>query len=304
MTPLEKILQKYQITEFEDYGKNDFYEIYKKYPSKIIGKWFFSRAYKITEADWVIKEGRWDIDVPLIFGTKSIHGQPLQKLLSPFSYKFLPTKEESWRQYQEYLLLARYFGFFDETYSYYADFDALRAFQKWLRLNISIFQDIIKQRFGIQIPKNIQNILPIFHNFLPREFMGYGKSYSEENKGKYTSYITQEYIDWVPFSEKKLEEFNQGELSQIYLLCILILTFYIQTGKIPDTRPNNDPKHWGQWFMHTENIFSTQSQGIKMVDTRWLWSTDTNIIKRGILIPELILQSVTRTTKKIQKMLI
>jgi hypothetical protein len=56
--------------------------------------------------------------------------------------------------------------------------------------------------------------------------------------------------------------------------------------------------------MHTENIFSTQSQGIKMVDTRWLWSTDTNIIKRGILIPELILQSVTRTTKKIQKMLI
>jgi hypothetical protein len=38
MTPLEKILQKYQITKFEDYGKNDFYEIYKKYPSKIIGK--------------------------------------------------------------------------------------------------------------------------------------------------------------------------------------------------------------------------------------------------------------------------
>lgn len=44
-------------------------------------------------------------------------------------------------------------------------------------------------------------------------------------------------------------------------------------------------------------------QGIKMVDTRWLWNVDENIIKRGIMIPELILQSVIGATKKIGKIL-
>lgn len=40
-----------------------------------------------------------------------------------------------------------------------------------------------------------------------------------------------------------------------------------------------------------------------MVDTRWLWNIDENLIKRGIIIPELILQSVLKATKKIGKML-
>lgn len=74
--------------------------------------------------------------------------------------------------------------------------------------------------------------------------MGYGRSISKENKNKETSYIVQEFIDGVPFCDKKLEDFSQEELIQVYFLCILILIFYIQTGKIPDTRPDNDPKHW------------------------------------------------------------
>jgi hypothetical protein len=39
------------------------------------------------------------------------------------------------------------------------------------------------------------------------------------------------------------------------------------------------------------------------VDTRWLWNVDDNLIKRGIIIPELILQSVISATKKIGRML-
>lgn len=31
---------------------------------------------------------------------------------------------------------------------------------------------------------------------------------------------------------------------QIYLLCTIILIFYLHTGRIPDTRPTSDPKHW------------------------------------------------------------
>lgn len=123
-----------------------------------------------------------------------MHGQPLQKLLSPFSYKFLPTKEETWRQYQEYLLLTRYFGFFDESYSYYPDFESITHFQNGLRWNLEIFHDILLSRFDITLPKRFREDFPLFHNFLPREYMGYGTAISPENKGKQTSYIAQEYI--------------------------------------------------------------------------------------------------------------
>lgn len=302
MKNIETLFQKYQITCVGDYGKKNFHTVCKDIPREFLGKWFFSRAYRIPETNWVIKEGRWDIDIPLIFWTTSIHGQPIQKLLSPFSYKFLPTKEESWRQYQEYLLLCRYFGFFDESYSYYPEFESITHFQKGLRWNLHIFWDILKQRFGIQIP-SLWEWFDMFHNFLPREYIGYGTSVSKENKNKETSYIIQEFISGTPFADKKLEHFSKEELKQISLLTIITLIFYIQTGKIPDTRPSHDPKHWWQWFLHTENIFSTESRGIQMIDTRWLWNVDENVIKRWIIIPELILQSVIRAAKKIQKML-
>lgn len=144
---LQQLFEKYQIQNYTDYDTKDFREVCEKCSYTFLGKGFFSRAFKVEGENWVIKEGRWDIDIPLIFGTKSIHGQPLQKLLSPFSYKFLPSKEESWRQYQEYLLLARYFGFFDESYAYYPEFESIIAFQTGLRTNISIFHDILRQRF-------------------------------------------------------------------------------------------------------------------------------------------------------------
>lgn len=303
MDTLESLFQTHQITCIEECGIIDFREICDAYTCSLLGKWFFSRAFRIDGSDWVIKEGRWDIDIPTIFGTKNIHGQPLQKLLSPFSYKFLPTREEAWRQYQEYLLLSRYFGFFDDSFRYYQDYEAITHFQKGLRWNMDIFSGILRGRFDIRIPENMRESFPVFHNFLPREYMSYGTAISPENRGKETSYIAQQYISGNPLSAKKLEDFSREELSQLYLLCIIILIFYIQTGKIPDTRPTNDPKHWWQWFLHTENIFVTPWDGIKMVDTRWLWNIDENLIKRGIIIPELILQSVIKATKKIGKML-
>lgn len=303
MDNLESLFRTHQITCIEECDTIDFREICDAYSCSLLGKWFFSRAFRIDGSDWVIKEGRWDIDIPTIFWTKSIHGQPLQKLLSPFSYKFLPTREETWRQYQEYLVLARYFGFFDESYSYYQDYEAMRHFQTGLRWNLDIFRGILRGRFDIHLPENFSKNFPVFHNFLPREYMSYGTAISPENRGKETSYIAQEFLSGNPLSDKKLEDFTREELSQIYLLCILMLVFYIQTGKIPDTRPTNDPKHWWQWFLHTENIFVTPWEGIKMVDTRWLWNIDENLIKRWIIIPELILQSVIKATKKISKML-
>jgi hypothetical protein len=109
---------------------------------------------------------------------------------------------------------------------------------------MDIFSGILRGRFDIRIPENMRENFPVFHNFLPREYMSYGTAISPENRGKETSYIAQQYIGGNPLSAKKIEDFSREELSQIYILCILILIFYIQTGKIPDTRPTNDPKHW------------------------------------------------------------
>lgn len=300
---LESLLQSYQIHSIKECESKDFAEICRQYSYTLLGKGFFSRAFHVENSDWVIKEGRWDIDIPLVFGTKNMEWQPLQNFLGLFSYKFLPTQEETWRQYQDYLLMARYFGFFDETYQYYPDYEAITHFQNGLRWNLSIFGDILHARFGIKFPKNFHTDFPLFHNFLLKEYMGYGSSISPENKGKKTSYIAQEFICGKPFSKGKVEHFSRDELRQTFLLWVLILICYIQTGKIPDTRPTKDPKHWGQWFLHTENIFITESQGIKMVDTRWLWNVHDNVVKRGIMIPELILESVIGATKKVGKLL-
>lgn len=194
MDTLETLFQSHQIHSLRECETKNFAQICKHYECDFLGKGFFSRAFRLRDTEWVIKEGRWDIDIPLIFGSKNIHGQPLQKLLSPFSYKFLPTKEEAWRQYQEYLLLARYFGFFDDAYSYYPEYEAITHFQNGMRWNIEIFSGILHARFGIDIPDILNEDFPRFHNFLPREYMGYGASISKENKGKKTSYIAQEFI--------------------------------------------------------------------------------------------------------------
>ncbi len=301
MPSLEKIFQKLHITDFRDCDQKDFSVVPESCHLSLLGKGFFSRAFLVKDTKWVIKEGRWDIDIPTIFGTKSIHWQPIQKLLQPFSYTFLPTKEEVERQYREYLLFARYFGYFDENYTHYDEFQDICDFQHWFRKNLSTFVDIVEHRFKVG-KKEFIHILPWEHNFLPKEYMCYGTAISKENKKKQTSYIVQEFMEWQPLVDVDISKLNRDEITQIYFLCLLILIFYQHTGKVPDTRPSSDMKNWWQWLMKTENIFLTSS-GVKMVDTRWFWTVDDNLIKRWILIPELIIQSVVQTAKKMEKLL-
>ena len=101
----------------------------------------------------------------------------------------------------------------------------------------------------------------------------------------------------------EFEDFSRKQLLQMYFFCLIALLFFVHTGSVLDTRPSGDPKHWVHWLMKTENIFVTPDRGIQLLDTRWLWNTHSNLVRRGVLIPELIIQSTVRTVKNIEKRL-
>jgi hypothetical protein len=86
---------------------------------------------------------------------------------------------------------------------YYQDYEAITHFQKGLRYNMDIFSGILRGRFDVRTPENMRENFPVFHNFLPREYMSYGTAISPENRGKETSYIAQQYIGGNPLSAKE-----------------------------------------------------------------------------------------------------
>lgn len=301
---ITSIFREYQICPSFETEQRDFADVFKNLPHTTIGKWFFSRVFRLEGQPWVVKEGRWDLDLPLFFGgKKTIQWLPIQTLLSVFSYSFLPTLEEEARQYREYLLLCRYFGYFGDGYEHYDDYAALTAFQYGFRANLSFLFPVLEHRFGIKISEKIFAELPVLHNFLPREYLCYWAAVSEENKEKNTSYIIQEFLSGKPLSDMDMDDFSREQLLQMYLFCLLALLFFVHTGCVLDTRPSKDPKHWAHWLMKTENIFVTHDRGIQLLDTRWLWNTHSNLVRRWVLIPELIIQSTVRTAKSLEKKL-
>ncbi len=77
-----------------------------------IGSGFFSRVRKPVGQDYVIKEGKWDLDMP-VFHNLSIKmpATSLNNLLKLFSVEFLPSQEEITRQYRFYEAFKSYFGY-------------------------------------------------------------------------------------------------------------------------------------------------------------------------------------------------
>ena len=69
-----------------------------------------ARVYKIEGMDWVVKEGRWDLEFNLFGNTKlPLPAALTEKTLQAFSYTFLPTVPEILRQYKSYLKFIQYF---------------------------------------------------------------------------------------------------------------------------------------------------------------------------------------------------
>jgi len=72
------------------------------------------------------------------------------------------------------------------------------------------------------------------------------------------------------------------------LMIYLILLMNYQIHLVPDTRPRYPILQVGNWLTKTDNIIATEDK-IKFIDTRWFWDYNSNPIKRGLIIPDMII---------------
>jgi hypothetical protein len=124
------------------------------------------------------------------------------------------------------------------------------------------------------------------HNFLPKEYLVYGKSWSAQNQDKNTYFIFQEYVEGKLLHDYRNEDLSNKQLEQITLFIYLLLLMDMQTGLIPDTRPRYPLIEAYDWLRKTDNMMVSEN-GMKFIDTRWMWNTKDNFIKRGTIIPTL-----------------
>lgn len=64
---ITSIFREYQICPSFETEHKDFAEVFKNLSHTPIGKGFFSRVFRLESQNWVVKEGRWDLDLPLFF---------------------------------------------------------------------------------------------------------------------------------------------------------------------------------------------------------------------------------------------
>lgn len=265
-----------------------------------IGGGVFQRVYRLRDTPWVIKEARWDPALPVGTMEVPLPGESLHQLLSVFSTGFLPTQEETLRQYGEYLEFSRYFGWNAETEEpdTAPDFAAIRSDQIAIRERLLTRFADLEREYGARLPASLQTILEgesAAHNFLPREYLLWGAAIAPENGGKETAFIVQEFAEGKTLHDMKEHELFQSPWrEQMTLLCYLILLMQFEKGVLPDTRPRQPLWQSYDWLLKTDNIIAG-GRGITFIDTRWLWRRGANPVLRGFVIPELMTQSCLST---------
>jgi hypothetical protein len=251
-----------------------------------------ARVFKMKNSDWVVKEGRWDLDINLFGDAKlPLPAQLTEKLLSIFSFTLLPSIKEILRQYKAYLKFVQYFGYFEKDDSYYhPNKDLIFNAQKNIRDSLVFYRDDLEKHYKIDLGPDIDRILNSevkYHNFLPKEYLLVGKSISKENRNKTTYFIVQEYVKGTLMHDYDDSTLSPEIRSQLILLVYLILLMNYQIHLVPDTRPRYPIIQIDNWLTKTDNIMLNNKE-VKFIDTRWLWDYNSNIIKRGLFIPDMI----------------
>jgi hypothetical protein len=247
----------------------------------------------MKDMDWVVKEGRWDLDLNLFGDAKlPLPAELTEKILTLFSFTFLPSQKEILRQYKAYLKFVQYFGYFEKESSYYhPNQDLIFNAQKNIRESLVFYREDLEKYYKFKLDPKIDEILNSdvkYHNFLPKEYLLVGKSISRENKGKNTYYIVQEYIKGTLMHDNDESSLTMETKRQMVLLVYLILLMNYQIHLVPDTRPRYPIMQVNNWLTKTDNIILNKDD-VKFIDTRWLWDYNSNIIKRGIIIPDMII---------------
>lgn len=288
---LEKQLQKLafydpQITKLKPL---DLSTLLDAYQLEFISKGTTSRVFRIDDLPWVVKEGRWDLDMSLFGDTKlSLPSEPVEKILNIFEMSFLPTQTEIIEQYKRYLTFAEYFGYFvDQKVYYHPHREQIFKKQQQIRDNLAFFCSLISKRYNLKNELQLKQILasPVKHtNFLPKEYLLYGKSISPENHNKDTYFLFQEYIKGKHLHDWKINQEDRLIAEQLVVLTVLILLMHLETGYVPDTRPRYMMIEAYDWLTKTDNIIIAK-ETVKFIDTRLIWNINDNIVKRGVFIP-------------------
>ncbi len=294
MDRLEKEIQKYAIYTPIRLHEAPIQKIIAGYKTSRLSGGQMGRVYKIHKTNWVLKESRWDLSFELFRDKKiPLPAELTEKVLKLFSFTFLPKEEEILRQYRLYLNFIEYFGYFkdDKTY-FHPNREAFFTAQRSIRDSLLYFKPKIAKKYGIKLNSKFDEIIQDekikYHNFLPKEYLLYGKSISKENKGKKTQFIFQEYVDGKLLHDVKEKDMDKDHVKQLILLLYLLLLMHYQIHIIPDTRPRYIFTEAYNWLTKTDNVIVDKG-GLKFIDTRWFWDSKSNLVKRGIIIPNLII---------------
>lgn len=259
-----------------------------------------ARVFKLEDHPWVMKEGRWDLEIELFEGMKlPLDAQRTERVLSNFSFTFLPTEDQIRRQAAQYLLCQRYYGMLKPDADDHHILAGLAAEQRTLRDGLSKDMSALTAAYRLRrYEKALQALLEHqavrHHHFLPEEHLLVGDSLSPENEGKRTSFIFQEFIDGKPLHDVNLLDEPVERRREMAMWLLLTLAMHHREHMLPDTRPRYPLAQSYDWLTKTDNIFVARD-GIRFIDTRWFWETDRNIVKRGGLIPDLTLRGVRAT---------
>lgn len=292
---LEDTLKNNAIYHFDGVVETDVVAILDEYKLIQIGAGTNARVYKIEGRDWVVKEGKWDLEIGVTENSKvTLPAQLTENILRFFDMSFLPEEDEILRQYELYLSFAKYFGFFASIEKYYHP-NLKQIFQLQNELRESLIKSIndVEEFYLLELPDSIKEILDsdiLQHNYLPKEYLLYGKSIHENNKEKKTYFIFQEFFEGTLLHDVDLKELDNKYTAQLILMAYLVLYMNLEEELVPDLRPRSVVSESYEWFAKTDNVMITD-MGVKFIDTRWLWDPSSNIVKRGGLIPELTLSS-------------
>ncbi len=304
MDKIEKLIRDKAIYSPSGYKEIDTQELLTHFEAERKYGGQLSRVYVIKNAPWVIKEARWDIKLELAKGGIPLPLKITERVMKLFSFTFLPDKEEILNQYKLYLEFAQYMGYFKDDATYYhPNRDLMFLSQKNIRNSLLFFKPEIEKEFDFKISSRIDEILTSdikYHNFLPKEYLLVGKSISKENKGKITSLMFQEFIKGKQLYEVSDKEMKLEHKKQLILMIYLILLMQMQIKTLPDTRPRYNFLQAYNWLTKTDNVIVAK-EGLRFVDTRWFWDTDGNLIKRGLFIPNLVIQKAKTSLNALLK---
>lgn len=295
ISDFEKKLREHAVYSPDIINEAPIKEIFADLDFKPLSQGLQARAFRVVGTEWVVKEGRWDLDLSFLFGKSNIPmpAMLMQKVMSIFQFQFLPDLDEIKHQYRMYMNFVRYFGYFrKDDYYFHPNRDLIHSSQRTIRDSLLLYKPEIEKFYDMEFPDKLDEILTSkhkYHNFLPKEYLLYGPSISPENKGKPTYFIVQEFIKGELLHDLEEDDFSEGVIYQLIILIYMILLMRIHEHLLPDTRPRYPLMEVSDWIMKTDNIIASKKR-VTFIDTRWFWDMRDNWVKRGGIIPGQIIR--------------